>query len=84
MKSTGITKHVDKLGRFKIPKELRTVLNIQPQDSLYLSLHTKNKIIFHKIEDTCIFCQSRKNIHVFMGKSICQKCLGEIRKKQKF
>lgn len=82
MKSTGITKHVDKLGRFKIPKELRTSLNIQPQDTLYLSLHnTKKQIVFHKIEDTCIFCNSQKNIHVFKGKSICKNCLEEIRQK---
>lgn len=84
MKSTGITKHVDKLGRFKIPKELRTSLNIHPQDSLCLYLHTKKKIIFHKIEDTCIFCHSSKNIHVFKNKTICQNCLSEICSKQKF
>lgn len=83
MKFTGITKHIDKLGRFKIPQELRTSLNIQPQDSLFLYLHTKKKIIFHKIEDTCIFCHSRKNIHIFKNKSICQSCLNEIHKKQK-
>ena len=83
MKSTGITKHIDKLGRFKIPKELRTSLNIESQDSLCLVLHTKKKIVCYKIEDTCIFCRNRKNIHVFKNKNICIKCLNDIRKLQK-
>ena len=78
MKSTGITKHIDKLGRFKIPKELRTSLNIESEDSLCLMLQTKKKIVCYKIEDICIFCHSSKNIRVFKNKNICINCVCKI------
>lgn len=79
MKSTGISKYIDKLGRFKIPKELRTLLNIEPDDSLCISLQGQKKIHLDKIEDSCIFCHSSKNIHIFKGKVVCESCLKQIK-----
>ena len=34
MKSTGIVRRVDSLGRIVLPIELRNLLNIDPKDSL--------------------------------------------------
>ena len=34
MKSTGIVRQIDNLGRILIPKELRKTLNIEPWDDI--------------------------------------------------
>ena len=78
MKSTGIIKSVDKLGRFKIPKELRTNLHIKYLDSLCISIVGRNQINISKVEDMCIFCNSTKNIHSYKDKNICEDCLQTI------
>lgn len=78
MKSTGIIKSVDKLGRFKIPKELRENLHINYLDSLSVSVVGRKQINISKVDNMCIFCNSKKNIHVYKDKNICEKCLQDI------
>ena len=79
MKSTGIIRHIDELGRIVIPKELRKKLEINIKDpmEIYADGHS---IILKKVEDNCIFCGKNKNIKEFKNKKICQSCLEEILK----
>ena len=59
MKSTGIVRKVDELGRVVIPIELRRTLGIEEKDAL--EIYTDNeKIVLKKYEPACIFCQSQK------------------------
>lgn len=61
MKSTGIVRNIDDLGRIVIPKELRESMDIKPQDSV--EIYTENQdIILEKHKITCIFCDSSENI----------------------
>lgn len=78
MKSTGIIKHIDSLGRFKIPKELLQFCNMQPCTKLLIKFKGK-KIILKNQNYNCIFCFSSKNIHDFNGKNICSHCIKEIK-----
>ena len=78
-KSTGIRKCVDKLGRFKFPKELRRLLNIEYEDSMIMHLRNNNEICCTKKEDSCIICHSRENIHLFQDKMICEDCIAFIK-----
>lgn len=77
MKSTGIVRQVDDLGRIVIPKELRRTLDIAEKDSLEIYVED-NLIIMKKYEPTCIFCGEGKGIHNFKGKNICEKCIADI------
>ncbi|HSL94245.1 MAG TPA: AbrB/MazE/SpoVT family DNA-binding domain-containing protein [Bacillota bacterium] len=82
MKSTGIVRKVDELGRIVIPIELRRTLGIEEKDSLEIYVDSE-KIILKKYEPACIFCQNADDIIVHGGKRICQECLRELATKVK-
>ena len=77
MKSTGIVRRIDDLGRIVLPIELRKTLNIQERDSLEIYVDHSN-IILKKFEPACIFCGSSENVTIFKDKNICGKCLTEL------
>lgn len=81
MKSTGIVRQVDKLGRIVLPKELRMVFHIENED--YLEIYVEGgKIILQKYEPSCIFCGSDEGITEYKEKSICAACLKALGEKQ--
>ena len=45
MKSTGIIRRIDDLGRIVIPKEIRNILNIQTDDNIEIYIENKNIIL---------------------------------------
>lgn len=79
MKSTGIVRKVDELGRIVIPIELRRTLDIAIKDSLEIYVED-DKIILKKYLPACIFCNNASDISVFKGKNICAECLAEMPK----
>ena len=79
MKSTGIVRHVDELGRIVIPKEMRKKMNIDNNDPVEIFVDG-DKIILTKYSPYCAFCQSEDSITEFKGRKICKACLDDIRK----
>ncbi len=79
MKSTGIVRKVDELGRVVIPKELRKTLDIAEKDGMEIYVDG-NAIILKKYEPSCIFCGSGTDVFSFKGRNICSRCLEEIKK----
>lgn len=77
MKSTGIVRKVDELGRIVLPIELRRTLDIGERDTLEIFVEGAN-VVLRKYRPTCIFCDSAKDIAIFKGKNICPKCLKEL------
>ena len=77
LKSTGIVRKVDELGRIVLPIELRRTLNINEKDSLEIYVEG-NQVILKKYEPSCIFCGDASNVTTFGGKNICQSCLKEL------
>ena len=77
MKSTGIIRKIDELGRIVIPIELRNQLGIAEKDPLEIYVD-KSSIIFKKYQPNCIFCGKTKNLIKYKEKLICPKCLEEI------
>lgn len=77
MKSTGIVRKVDELGRIVLPIEMRRTLDIAEKDSLEIYVEG-NSVILKKYKPSCIFCDSNKDIVQFKGKNICPKCLREL------
>ena len=66
LKSTGIVRKVDELGRIVLPIELRRTLDIAEKDS---------SIVLKKYQPACIFCDDAKDVIVYHGKNICPKCI---------
>ncbi|HAG44628.1 MAG TPA: AbrB family transcriptional regulator [Clostridium sp.] len=81
MKSTGIVRRVDELGRIVIPIELRRTLDIEIKDALEIYVD-KDQIILKKYEPACIFCGNARDITNYKGKNICNECLEELSKEK--
>ena len=74
MKSTGIVRKIDDLGRMVIPKELRKTMNIDKKDPMEIYVE-EDKIILKKYEPGCIFCGDVEDTVDYKGKIICKNCL---------
>lgn len=74
MKSTGIVRQIDELGRIVLPKELRDTFNIKIKDRLEISLDG-DRIIIGKYEKACAICDARVDLKSFSGKQICSNCI---------
>ena len=79
MKSTGIVRRVDELGRIVLPIEMRRTLDIAERDSLEIYVDGSS-VILKKYAPSCIFCNEDTGIHAFHGKNICANCLAELRR----
>ncbi|NMB08145.1 MAG: AbrB/MazE/SpoVT family DNA-binding domain-containing protein [Tissierellia bacterium] len=79
MKSTGIVRKVDELGRVVIPIELRRNLDIDVKDALEIFVDGEH-IVLKKYAPACIFCGQAKDVTSFKGKNICPACREELKK----
>lgn len=80
MKSTGIVRKIDELGRIVIPKELRRTLSIEDNvDSMEIFIDG-NMIVLKKYEPACMFCNDAKDVVNYKGRNVCKACLAEISK----
>lgn len=77
MKSTGIIRRVDELGRVVIPIEIRNQFNILEKDPIEIYVEGSS-IILKKFEPNCIFCGNTKNLLNFHDKLICKNCSKKI------
>jgi transcriptional pleiotropic regulator of transition state genes len=75
MKSTGVVRRVDELGRIVIPIELRRTLDIAEKDALEIYVDG-DTIILKKYEPACIFCGDARDVTNYRGKNICKNCMG--------
>ena len=78
MKSTGIIRKIDELGRFVIPMEMRNKLDISSNDSLEIYVEGTT-IMLKKYQPDCVFCGSSKNVTTYKEKNVCEKCLNEMK-----
>lgn len=78
MKSTGIVRKVDELGRIVLPIELRRTFDINIKDALEIYVDN-NTIILKKYEPACIFCGDAKDVVAFNGRNICPNCAKSIK-----
>ena len=79
MKSTGIIRKVDELGRIVLPIELRRTLDIAERDELEIYMES-DRIILKKYEPACIFCGSSRKLTNHQGKNVCQECIRQMAK----
>ncbi len=79
MKSTGVVRKLDNLGRIVIPIELRKTMGIEIKDTLEIFTEG-DEIILKKYQPGCVFCTDARNVTLFKGKMVCEKCLNEMQK----
>lgn len=77
MKATGIVRKVDELGRIVIPKELRTVLDIEIKDPIEIYVD-EEYIMLKKYNPACVMCGSMSDLVNMNGKNICRKCVEDL------
>lgn len=80
MKSTGIVRKVDELGRIVLPIELRRTLDIAERDPLEIYMEG-DAIVLRKYQPACVFCDSTKGIVNFRGKNVCSDCIRTMKEK---
>ncbi|MCL1828659.1 MAG: AbrB/MazE/SpoVT family DNA-binding domain-containing protein [Oscillospiraceae bacterium] len=74
MKSTGIVRKIDDLGRVVLPIEMRRVLNLEVRDSVEI-FSDGESIVLKKYQPACIFCDSAKEAVNFKGRNVCASCI---------
>jgi transcriptional pleiotropic regulator of transition state genes len=79
MKSTGIVRKIDDLGRMVIPIELRKTMNINKKDPMEIFVD-EEKIVLKKYEPACIFCGSADDTIEYKGRTICAECMENMQK----
>jgi len=77
MKSTGVVRKLDELGRVVLPVEIRRTLDISVRDSLEIFVE-EDRIILKKFHPACIFCNDARNVKPFKGKLVCTACLQQL------
>lgn len=78
MKSTGIVRKVDELGRIVLPIEMRRTLDIAEKDTLEIYVEG-DSIILRKFQAACVFCDSAKDIINFKGRNVSSECIGKLK-----
>ncbi|HIT02637.1 MAG TPA: AbrB/MazE/SpoVT family DNA-binding domain-containing protein [Candidatus Enterenecus merdae] len=77
MKSTGIVRKVDELGRIVLPIELRRTLDIAERDPLEIYVEGTS-VVLRKYLPACIFCGESRDVINFKDKNVCANCLKEL------
>ena len=77
MKSTGIVRKVDELGRIVIPIELRRTLGIDVKDALEIYVDGE-KIVLKKYEPACLFCGSADDVKHYLNRIVCHECIAKL------
>jgi len=80
LKSTGIVRKIDNLGRVVLPIELRRIFDIDKEDPVEIFVDD-NYIMLKKYQPACIFCNDAKDVVNFRGKNICVNCLEDMKTK---
>ena len=78
MKSTGVVRKIDALGRIVLPRSIRTNFDIQTDDPLEIFIEG-DRIILQKYQPACIFCDNADEMEIFEGKRICKACLTKLK-----
>ena len=79
MKSTGIVRKVDELGRVVLPIELRRNLNINEKDALEIFVDDE-KIVLKKYEPADIFTGSMDELIDYKAKKVSKASIIEMAK----
>lgn len=77
MKSTGMIRDVDKVGRVVIPKEIRDTLGLAEGSPLEIFVEN-DTISLRKYTPSCLFCGSSEDLVSYEDRKICRNCIEKL------
>ena len=77
MKSTGVVRRIDDLGRIVLPIEIRKNLNIENRDAVEIFID-EDKVVLKKYEPACIFCDNADDVILYRNKLVCRECVEKL------
>jgi len=80
MKSTGIVRKLDELGRIVLPIEMRRTFNLAEKDAVEIYVEG-DSIILRKHQPNCLLCGEGKNLVDYKGKLVCKSCVKNLAEK---
>ncbi len=78
MKSTGIVRPIDELGRIVLPKELRKSMELETKGASVEIFVDDDKIVLKKYHPSCVFCGNASDVVYLKGKLVCRDCVKEL------
>ena len=78
MRTTGITRKIDELGRIVLPAELRRTLGLASRDTMEIYVEG-DSVVLKKFGVACVFCGNSENIVAYREKSVCPACLSYLK-----
>jgi transcriptional pleiotropic regulator of transition state genes len=79
LRTTGVSRKVDDLGRIVLPAELRKSFDIREGDQIEIAVE-EDRIILSKRRSACTFCGERDGLRTFREHPLCASCLAELRR----
>lgn len=78
MKSTGVVRKVDALGRVVFPKELRDCMGLEEGTPMEI-FTTGDSIVIRKYQPGCVVCGSIHYLKYINDKGICIECIEKLK-----
>lgn len=78
MKSTGIIRGIDNMGRVVIPREIRKYLDMCEGVDKFEIYMQDDCIVLKKHKPTCIFCNAENDCIDFEGQPVCKECIEKL------
>ena len=78
MKSLGIVRKVDELGRIVLPIEIRRGMGLDARDAVEIFVDG-DAVILKKYAPSCVFCGDAGDVVYFGDKRICRDCLSKLK-----
>lgn len=78
LKSTGIVRKLDAMGRVVLPMETRRLFNLTAENSAVEIYRDEDSIILKKYVPSCIFCGNSDDVVEFMGEKVCRDCVEKL------
>ncbi|MBR6395603.1 MAG: AbrB/MazE/SpoVT family DNA-binding domain-containing protein [Lachnospiraceae bacterium] len=77
MKSTGIVRRLDDLGRITLPSELRKTMGVTDRDQLEIYVEG-DKVVLEKYEPSCVFLGIKDELKEYHGYKVSKQAAEEL------
>ena len=77
MRSLGMVRKIDELGRIVLPIETRRLMDLQAGDGVEI-FSKKDRVILQKYAPACIFCGEAEDVITYKNKRVCRNCAKEL------
>ncbi len=78
MKSTGIVRKIDEVGRFVLPIETRRTLGIDIGSEIEIFVEN-DTVMLKKYHSSCIFCNTSEDLTTYKDKFVCNSCIKDLK-----